>query len=398
LEEAIEYCNVTNSIDSKSTADQMKLNLKRQHLTAIFLLIGVTLICISAGIDFIAARIPDKIFPSRGLSEKIKLSSYFSEIKSSNGDADIYLFDSGKPGANVLLLGGTHPNEPAGFITAVTLIENIHVEAGKIFIIPQACLSGFAYTDPMEGCPQSFTIKTKSGDRKFRFGSRVSSPLDQWPDPLVYTQYPSNQKLSGIETRNLNRAYPGRPNGTFTEKVAYAIVQLIKKEKIDIAFDLHEAAPEIPIINAIVYHEKSEEIALNAVLMLEMKDLRYAPEKSPQNFRGLSHREWGDRTQTLPFLMETSNPIQGRLRGKTNEELIVDGVSDYYKKALESGKLRIEYSPEGEPLWKRTARHLEGFKVLLESYNEYHPEKIIVIKNIPSIEELHKNGLEGFLN
>ena len=38
----------------------------------------------------------------------------------------------------------------------------------------------------------------------------------------------SGQKLSGSETRNLNRAYPGRPDGTFTEKVAYAITSLIR--------------------------------------------------------------------------------------------------------------------------------------------------------------------------
>lgn len=372
--------------------------MKKNKLIAAILLFCVIIICLISGVDFINTRKPDKILPSSGLTKRIKLSNYFEGIKASNGDTDIYLFDSGKPGASVLLLGGTHPNEPAGFITAVTLIENINVEIGKVFIIPQACLSGFSYTDPMEGCPQFFTIKTKSGNRKFRFGSRVSSPLDQWPDPLVYSQYPSGQKLSGIETRNLNRAYPGRPDGTFTEKVAYAIVQLINKEKIDIAIDLHEAAPEIPIINAIVYHEKSEDIALNAVLALEMEELRYSPEESPQNFRGLSHREWGDRTSTLPFLMETSNPIQGRLRGKTNEALIVDGVSEHYKKALESGKLRIEYYPDGEPLWRRTARHIEGFRAILNSYNEYHPNKAITVSNIPSFKEIEEKGLANYLN
>ncbi len=372
--------------------------MKKNKFIAIFLLICVLIICFISGIDFLNARKPDVIIPSKSLSKKIKLSNYFEGIKNSNGDTDVYLFDSQNPGANVLILGGTHPNEPAGFITAVTLVENINVKKGKIFIIPQACLSGFAYTDPMEGCPQSFSIKTKSGIRKFRFGSRVSSPIDQWPDPLVYSQYPSGQKLSGIESRNLNRAYPGNKDGTFTEKIAYAIVQLIEKEKIDVAFDLHEAAPEIPIINAIVYHEKSEDIALNAVLSLEMQDLHYAPEKSPKNFRGLSHREWGDRTNAFPFLMETSNPIQGRLRGKTDERLILDGISPEYKQAFESGKLRIEYSIDGEPLWKRTARHLEGLMAILESYNEYHSEKTILIQNIPSFEEMKYKGFEFFLN
>ena len=71
-------------------------------------------------------------------------------------------------------------------------------------------------------------------------------------------------------------------------------MQLIKAEKVAVAFDLHEAAPEIPIINAIVYHEKAEEIALNAIFELEMEGIRCSPERSPANFHGLSHREWGD--------------------------------------------------------------------------------------------------------
>lgn len=364
---------------------------------SILLVITVVVIFISAK-SFLDMRVQDKIIPNSSLTKKIKLSRYFDGIKNSNGDADVYIFDSGKPGANVLLLGGTHPNEPSGFMAAVALIENIKVESGKVIVIPQACLSGFAYSDPMEGYPQFFTVKTKSGERKFRFGSRVSSPLDQWPDPLVYTHYPSGQKLSGVETRNLNRAYPGRADGTFTEKVAYAIVSLIKKEKITIAFDLHEAAPEIPIIDAIVYHERSEEIGLNAVLNLEMKGLHYAPEKSPAKFHGLSHREWGDNTDVYPFLMETSNPIQGRLRGKTDEDLIINGISDNYKRAQQSGKLRIEYHQSGEALWRRVGRHLEGFIALLESYNELKPENPILVTGIPTFPELEVKGLGAFLN
>jgi len=369
----------------------------KHKITAIILLAFIVLLSAAAGIEFRKMKQPDIIIPSNGLTGKFKLSRYFNGIAGSSGDTDVYLFDSGKPGASVLILGGTHPNEPAGFIAAVTLIENIKVDSGKIFIIPQACLSGFAVTDPMEALPQFFTLKSKSGFRNFRSGSRVSSPLDQWPDPLVYT-HTSGQRLSGVETRNLNRAYPGKTNGTFTEKAAYAIIKLIETEKIDVSFDLHEAAPEIPIIDAIVYHEKGEEIALNAVLELETEDLHYSPEKSPEKFRGLSHREWGDKTNTIPFLMETSNPIQGRLRGKTNEALLIQGVSENYCAAKKSGKLRIQYDDEGEQLWRRVGRHLEGIKAILKSYNESGKGKRIVVFNSPSYEDLLTNGLEKYLN
>ena len=369
----------------------------RHIVTAVVILVIFAIGAAIASVDFLAMRKPDVIRPSSGLTGTAMLSDYFGGIKGTDGDTRIYFYDSGMPGATVLLLGGTHPNEPAGFIAAVVVTENLHVSAGRVLVIPQACASGFTYSDPFEGCPESFTIKGQAGPRSFRFGSRVSSPLDQWPDPLVFLQYPSGQRLSGFETRNLNRNYPGRPDGTFTEKVGYAIMQLIEKEHVDVAFDLHEAAPEIPIINAIVYHEKSEDVALGAVLELEAEGLHYSPELSPVNFHGLSHREWGDRTNAMPFLMETSNPIQGRLRGKTDEALILTGKSERYEQALESGALRIEYLSGGEPLERRVGRHVAGFKAILAVYNETYPEKPIVVEDLPSYDELMANGVGHYL-
>lgn len=369
----------------------------RQIVTAAIIVVIFAIGAALASVEFLAMHRPDVIYPSAGLTGTGMLSDYFEGIKGTPGDTKLYFYDSGVPGATVLLLGGTHPNEPSGFIAPVVITENLHVSAGRVLILLQACASGFTCTDPFEGCPQWYTLQGKSGPRKFRFGSRVSNPLDQWPDPLVYLHYPSGQQLSGFETRNLNRSYPGRPDGTFTEKVGHAIMQLIDAEHVDVAFDLHEAAPEIPIINAIVYHEKSEDVALGAVLELEMEGLHYSPELSPVNFRGLSHREWGDRTGAMPFLMETSNPIQGRLRGRTNEDLIVKGVSERYKQALESGALRIEYLPEGEPLERRVGRHIAGFKTILSVYNDAHPENPIVIENLPSYDELMANGVGHYL-
>ena len=370
----------------------------KQYITAIVVLLVTALTGTVASIDFLKMRRPDVFHPSPALTRTGMLSDYLPALKGSGGDTRIYEFAGDEPGATVLLLGGTHPNEPAGLMAATVVLENVSVHAGRLFVIPQACASGFTCTDPFEGYPEFFHITSKSGVRQFRMGSRVSSPLDQWPDPLVYSHIPSGQRLSGFETRNLNRSYPGRANGTFTEKVAYAIVELIKREHVDVAFDLHEAAPEIPIINAIVYHEKGEDIALTAVLNLEMEGLHYAPELSPVNFHGLSHREWGDNTDVVPFLMETSNPIQGRLRGRTDEDLIMKGVSERYLQALESGALRIEYEPTGEPLKRRVGRHVEGFKSILDAYNEFHPERPIQLDNLPSYQDLQNNGLGHYLN
>ena len=82
-----------------------------------------------------------------------------------------------------------------------------------------------------------FTIDTPNGERWFRFGSRATNPIHQWPDPEIYVHASSGQRLSGSETRNINRSYPGRTDGTFTEKMSYGVTQLIEQEGIDITVD-----------------------------------------------------------------------------------------------------------------------------------------------------------------
>jgi len=251
----------------------------------------------------------------------------------------------------------------------------------------------------MEGFPDYYTIKTQTSTRKFRLGSRVMNPLHQWPDPLVFSQFPSNQQLSGFETRNINRAFPGRPDGSLTQQIAYAVVQLIKIEKVNIAIDLHESSPEVPIVNVIVYHEKYEDIAMGAVLGLEIEGLQFSPEESPKNFHGLSHREWGDYTEAIPFLMETSNPSMGRLRGKTDTELVLKGKSKFYKRAKESGALRIAYNEDaGEPIEHRVGRHIVGIVELVKSYNASYPEKTIEIEGLPNYTQIMEKGVGEFLH
>lgn len=347
--------------------------------------------------DFLSMRVPDVLHPSSFMTKSGMLSDYAANIRGTNGDTPVYYYESGNPGATILLLGGTHPNEAAGFMTAAVIVENAHVTKGRMIVIPQACASGFTTTDPLEGSPMSFTIKTQSAERTFRSGARGGNPIHQWPDPLVYRHYPSGQQLSGMESRNLNRSYPGNENGSFMEKTGFAILEVIKKEKADIAFDLHEAAPEVMIINAIITHEKGSDIAAAAVLNLELEDLKYSLEISPKNFHGLSHREWGDSASVFPFLMETSNPIQGRLRGATNVNLILDGKDAFYKTASELKNVRITYESDGEPLSLRVARHVQGFRRVVDAYNELHPENSVVVENIPEYTTVIERGVGNFL-
>ncbi len=371
----------------------------KNHISTIIISVVFAYAAVVASLEFRKMHKPEAIYPSESLTRKTMLSDYFDAIKGTEGDTEVYIYDSGVPGGTAFIGGGAHPNEAAAFLAPVVILENIEVLSGRVIVIPRLNNSAFTCSDPMEGFPTHYEIKTAEGSRVFRLGSRVTNPLHQWPDPLVCAQYPSGQQLSGFETRNLNRAYPGKADGTLTQKVAYAIVQMIKKEKVDIAFDIHESSPEVPIVNVIVYHEDYEEIAMNAVLGLEFAGLQFSPELSPKNFHGLSHREWGDYTDVIPFLMETSNPSMGRLRAETDVDLVLRGYSENYSKAKQSGALRIAYREEtGEPVEHRVGRHITGFIELINAYNMSYPDKQIMVSGLPSYDEMMNNGVGTYLH
>lgn len=370
--------------------------LKGNFFSGLILFLFTLALCFLTALKFISMHKIETIYPSPGLTSGKMLSSYFQDLKDSPGDSEVYIFQGEEKGGNLLILGGSHPNEPAGFITAFLLAENIRVLRGKIIIVPQANKSGFTHNDPQEGSPQRFSFKTQSGRRYFRYGSRLTNPVHQWPDPTLYIN-PSGQKLSGTDSRNLNRCYPGRRNGTLTEKIAYAVMELIKKEKMDLALDLHEAAPEYPVINAIVFHENSAELAALALMELQLEGFEIRLEASPKNLRGLSHREWGDAAGVKAILLETANASHGRLKGKTSTSLIIEGKDKNYTKATQLGRLFIPFPEEGIPLKLRVARHLATIQALLFSLKELDPTKEIAIDNMPSSSEVREKGIGAFL-
>ncbi|MCP2620131.1 succinylglutamate desuccinylase/aspartoacylase family protein [Candidatus Aminicenantes bacterium AC-334-K16] len=360
------------------------------------LLILVVIICFLTARSFLSLHQEDLILPSSGLTHQFLLSNYLPNLANSPGDTRVYLFEGQEKGGNVLILGGTHPNEPAGFLAAVVLIENLKVNKGRIFLIPQANLSGFTHNDPFEANPQRFSLPARQGVRWFRYGSRLTNPVHQWPDPTTYTN-PAGQKLAGTESRNLNRTYPGHPHGPLTERVAWAIIQLIKKENIHLAIDLHEAAPEYPVINAIVFHERAAELAAMALMDLQMEGFDFRLEASPSNLRGLSHREWGDNTSALAVLLETANASHGRLKGKPTVELIIEGKDPNYVRAAKLGRLFVPFDEHGIPLTHRVARHLAAVKTLLAYLGELSPSQSIEFSHFPSPQILLQDGFKPFL-
>src|SRR5262245_55868192 len=363
---------------------------------AVFLLLALAVV-LAGGVTFARMHEPEVIALGPGVTQRKMLSGYDARLAGSAGDTPVFVLEGKEPGATLLLIGGCHPQEISGLMTAVLTIENAVVEKGRLIVVPQANRSGFTYTEPLEGFPHTFSIKTAEGARWFRLGMRLSNPVHQWPDPDLYVHPQSGEGLVGWEARNLNRNFPGDSGGRFTARVADALTTLAKTEKVDLVLDLHEAYPEYPIINMIVAHERAFEVASLTKLMLEAQGIRIDLMASPKRLRGLSHREFGDHTSALALLAETANPAMGRFRGRTDEALVTDGRDPNYVRAAKLGRLFVPFTEEGYPLNRRVARHLATITEMIGVYNEGAPARTLTIANLPSYERVSSDGIGAFL-
>lgn len=375
----------------------MDLNFKGNKITAAFLIALSLAVCLITGRAFSQNKELDLVLPAPGFEVRM-LSDYFAGLKDSKMDTPVYVQNGEEEGGSVLILGGTHPNEPSGYMSAILILENAKVQKGRLFILPFGNISGFTNTLAQEASPSRISFALRDGsERSFRYGSRDTSPTVMWPTPDIYIHKASGQELAGNESKNLNRAYPGDPKGTPTEKLAYGIMELLRKENITLAFDLHEASPEYPVVEAVVAHENSMELAALVTWELLAMGIDMRLEPSPRNLRGLSHREWGDGTNTLPILMETANPSQGRLRGRTDAAMVINGKDKSYVKAAELGRLFVNYDENGKPLSQRVARHVAAIDLFAENLGFFDKENGVVIEGIPSYDEIYENGVGYYL-
>lgn len=371
--------------------------MKRSVKFLIFSLVIVTIVITSA-FSFVSMWKDPPIVPGQGVAEMKMLSEWLPQLAGTKSDTEVYIIKGAQEGGRFLLLGGTHPNEPGGTLAAVVMIENVSALAGTMYVIPRSNHSAFTHNDAMEGAPQFFSVQLPDGSQRvFRFGSRRTNPISQWPDPTIYN-HPTGSTMGGGEVSNLNRTYPGREAGYATEKVAAAIMNLVKQENIDLVCDLHESSPEYPVNNAIVFHQNAAELAIMTQMMLEMEGVDIRLEESPTTLRGLTHREIGDNSDAQVVLFEVANPSQGRLRGKTTQELVTEGVDKFYLQASKDGKLFAPYDESGYPLNLRVARHVISVRVLLDSWNMMYADKTILLSDVPTYERLLDEGIGTFLN
>lgn len=377
----------------------MTQKMNKTVLTKVLVLVCALVIAGFASVDFYTHRhTKETVVAAEGLTEMRMLSEWEPSLKGTYGDTPVFFYDSGVEGATVLYVGGTHPYEPAGSLSAYVLLENIKVDKGRVIIIPQANRSATTLGMLGNAYPSWYEVETDWGTVKFKNGDRWANPLDSWPDPFTYVHYPSNIQLTYQDIRNVNRAYPGRKNGMLIERVCYAIMEVIRNEHVDMAIDTHEAAVMYPVVETYVAHDRALDIAMMASMSLSADKFYMKCEASPKNLRGLSHREWGDFSDTLAVLMETPQPFTDWIVGPMTKTLQTEGKDEFLNTAAKHGLTYVDYNDEfGSPMRYRVGRHLAGAKEVIEWMKTMMPEKQIEV-SWPTYEDLMEKDCGYFLH
>jgi len=115
-----------------------------------------------------------------------------------------FIFESDKKGSAIIILGGTHGDEPAGYEAAMRLVKMLDEkppQTGKVILIPLANRVAVA-----------------------NYNRRIPVPHG-----------------ADREQGDLNRCYPGKADGLPMEQMAYQIEQLAREHAVDVFIDLHEA-------------------------------------------------------------------------------------------------------------------------------------------------------------
>lgn len=352
-----------------------------------------------AGASFRRSRsLKEPVVAGPGLTRVVRLGDYFDGVRGTINDANVYVLEGAEPGGTVVILGGTHAEEPAGRLAGWILAEQAVVRSGRVFVVLSANRSATTATRLGGAYPGEYAIRTPWGEQAFRTGDRWSNPLDQWPDPEVFVHYPSRQQLAYVDIRNLNRAFPGRPDGTLTERTCHAIIELIRREKADLLIDLHEAELQYPVISAIVAHQKGQDLAALAAMTISAKDgFNMGVEYSPLALHGLSHREVGDHTDAISLLLEAPEPFLDATRGRTDADLLLTGRDPFVVRAGKRGLLFEKIDENGWPIDVRVGRHTSAILRILEVWSSDRSERAVVIEGLPGYDEVIAKGVGAFL-
>jgi succinylglutamate desuccinylase len=130
-------------------------------------------------------------FPQTAL---LQTTSVESICLGTDYETPVYIMKTDYQEPTIMVVAGTHGNETAGIKAAEYLKDNLRIERGTLIIIPKANILA---------CEEN---------------------IRYFPPEI-----------------NLNRVYPGNPQGNSVEKLADEIYSLMKAYDIDLLVDLHES-------------------------------------------------------------------------------------------------------------------------------------------------------------
>jgi predicted deacylase len=374
--------------------------MKREKLTKAVLLAFAAALLLLGGIPLYRHRhfqVP--VVPGPGVTKVVRLADYCAGLKGTPADTPVFILEGKQPGGKAILLAATHANEPAGMLASLIFVENAVVEKGTLIVIPVFNNSAGRNTRAGDGYPLYFEIPTDWGSKTFRMGNRDASPLDQWPDPDVYIHYPEGQLLSYIDIRNTNRTWPGRPDGALMERVTFAAMEIMRSEGVDVAVDLHGAETMFPVTNCIVAPEKSSKIATLAAMNVKAAEkFDSHVEPSPAGFRGLSHREIGDYSETMPFLLEAPIPFLDQPTGPKTVRLLLDGKDPFLLSLAKKKKLFVPYDENGWSMDRRVGQHMSVTLEILRQYSKRNPGREIIVRDVPRFADIVRNGVGSYFH
>jgi predicted deacylase len=179
----------------------------------------------------------------------ILLLVIFLVYQSACNNIETYIFTSNTDGPTVLLIGGTHGNEPAGSVALLELVSNLEltgIKSGKLIIVPQVNKCGLSlgirfqpqnlltlgltgsidlnrsYSEESPGCPiatQLNSVVSKADwvmDLHEGWGYHKENPMSMGSG-VYYGKTEESEKVAEEITDNLNKEIP-YPNKQFVCK------------------------------------------------------------------------------------------------------------------------------------------------------------------------------------
>ena len=117
--------------------------MNKKYISGAILLGLALIIAFVTGSNYSKLHELPEIASGPSVTKVVMLSDYFSGLKDTPGDTPVYVMEGAKPGGKSLILGGTHPNEPSGHLSAILFIQNAIVDEGTVFVLPYTNRSAF---------------------------------------------------------------------------------------------------------------------------------------------------------------------------------------------------------------------------------------------------------------